>query len=95
MKMNDEILKRLENLAYLEIKDEKREEIKQDLNEIISFVDSINEIDTSGVSEHFSMEEIPMRLRQDTPEKNTCIDEILAQTPHKIDSFFKVPRIIE
>ena len=48
MQIDDTLLNKLEKLSALQINDEKREEIKKQLSEIVSFVDVLNELDLSS-----------------------------------------------
>lgn len=45
MQIDDTLLNKLEKLSALQINDEKREEIKKQLSEIVSFVDILNELE--------------------------------------------------
>ena len=42
MQIDDTLLNKLEKLSALQINDEKRDEIKKQLSEIVSFVDVLN-----------------------------------------------------
>jgi len=48
MQIDDTLLNKLEKLSALQISDEKREEVKKQLSEIVSFVDILNELDLSS-----------------------------------------------
>jgi aspartyl-tRNA(Asn)/glutamyl-tRNA(Gln) amidotransferase subunit C len=49
MQVNDELVDQLSHLARLTFEPEKKEEIKKDLQKMISFIEKLNEIDTTGV----------------------------------------------
>jgi len=96
MTLNNDLLNRLETLSYLEIADDKRAEIIEQLNEIVAFVENLSELDTDGVDETFSMTEAATLLRDDTPECHPQIHtDIIKHAPQSADSFFIVPKIIE
>lgn len=96
MKVDDALLSRLEKLSFLEINDEKREEMKEQLSEIVSFVDNLSELNTDGVDANFSMDDHPTPLREDSVKPSTQISEdILSHAPKSVDNFFIVPKIIE
>ena len=96
MQVNDELLKRLEKLSLLKIDDKKREEIIEQLSEIVSFVDNLSELDTAGVDDTFAMDERATFTREDVPFCDTTInDDILKHAPKSADHFFIVPKIIE
>ncbi len=96
MQVDDTLLKKLEKLSYLEVDGSKRDEIKEQLSEIVSFVDNLSELDTKGVDDKFSMDDRATYLRKDVASCNTDInDEILKNAPNSDDHFFVVPKIIE
>lgn len=96
MQVDNALLSRLEKLSFLKISDEKREEIIQQLSEIVSFVDNLGELDTEGVDAKFAMSDAQTPLREDTPLCDASInDAILNNAPRSADHFFIVPKIIE
>ena len=96
MKIDNELLNRLEKLSYLEIDEAKRPEIISQLSEIVSFVENLSELDTENVSDTFAMTSSPTHLREDSPSCNAQInDDIIKNAPKSGDHFFIVPKIIE
>jgi len=96
MQVDEALLTRLEKLSFLKIADDKREEIIQQMSEIVSFVDNLSELDTDGVEETFAMGDAPTFTRVDTPSCDTSVnDNILKNAPRSADHFFVVPKIIE
>ncbi len=96
MTIDDKLLTRLENLSYLRIKEDKKKEVEQNLSDILGFVENLNELNTDNVSEKFTMEDKPMRLREDVPEPDKgIIEEVLKDAPQTTETFFVVPKIIE
>jgi aspartyl-tRNA(Asn)/glutamyl-tRNA(Gln) amidotransferase subunit C len=96
MQVDDALLQRLEKLSHLQIADDKREEIINQMSEIVSFVDNLSELDTEGVDDTFAMRDVSTALREDTPSCNTQInDDIIKNAPQNADHFFIVPKIIE
>ena len=45
MNVNDELLNKLEKLSAIKIADDKRTKIKEQLSEIVGFVEILNELD--------------------------------------------------
>jgi len=96
MQVDDALLSKLEKLSFLKVSDDKRDEIKEQLSEIMSFVDNLGELNTDGVDDKFAMNDEATMLRADTPSCDTSInDEILKNAPQSADHFFIVPKIIE
>jgi aspartyl-tRNA(Asn)/glutamyl-tRNA(Gln) amidotransferase subunit C len=96
MQVDNALLTRLEKLSYLKISQDKREEIIEQLSEIMSFVDNLSELNTDNVDDKFAMNANATYLREDLPACNTQInDDILKHAPNAADHFFIVPKIIE
>ncbi|MDF1881360.1 Asp-tRNA(Asn)/Glu-tRNA(Gln) amidotransferase subunit GatC [Sulfurimonas sp. MAG313] len=96
MHIDDALLTKLEKLSYLEIAEDKREEIISQLSEIVSFVDNLSELDTTNMDPTFAMTDKGTQLREDIPNSSKNISQsILKNAPHSEDNFFIVPKIIE
>ncbi len=96
MKVDNALLTRLEKLSYLQISEDKREEIISQLSEIVSFVDNLSELNTDHVDDKFSMTNQATFTREDIENCDRSInDNILKNAPDSADHFFIVPKIIE
>ena len=96
MQVDDALLSRLEKLSFLKVSDDKREDIKSQLSEIMSFVDNLSSLDTTGVDDNFAMSDMATPLREDNSSCDTNInDDIIKNAPQSGDHFFIVPKIIE
>jgi aspartyl-tRNA(Asn)/glutamyl-tRNA(Gln) amidotransferase subunit C len=96
MLIDDKVLENLEKLSMLKIDESKKEALKKELSEIVSYVENLNELDTSNLDSFFSTLSGGTPLREDTPIRNPEIPkDILAHAPRVEDDFFIVPKIIE
>lgn len=96
MQVDDALLTKLEKLSYLKVSEDKREEIISQLSEIMSFVDNLSELDTTGIDDKFAMSDMQTPLREDIASCDTSVnDDILRHAPQSADHFFIVPKIIE
>jgi aspartyl-tRNA(Asn)/glutamyl-tRNA(Gln) amidotransferase subunit C len=100
MVIDEELLKKLEKLSYLNVENSKREEIKKELTQFLEFAENLQELDTNSVdNEHskFSMTDKSTILRNDS---NIYTDieinqSIINNAPKTEDNFFIVPKIID
>jgi len=96
MQVDDALLTKLEKLSFLKVSDNKRDEIKGQLSEIMNFVDNLSELNTDGVDDNFAMSNMATPLRVDVASCNSSINNaILNNAPKSADHFFIVPKIIE
>lgn len=94
MEVNDELVDQLAHLARLSIKPAEKEEIKNDLQKMISFIEKLNEIDTTGVEPLLFMTDEVNVLREDEVKGSISRHEGLVNAPLKDEQFFKVPKVI-
>ncbi len=96
MQIDNTVLEKLEKLSHLHIAEEKKEEVKGQLSEILGYIDNLNELDTAHLDAAFSTLEGGTPMREDIPrEANDIAKEILSRAPQSTDDFFIVPAIIE
>lgn len=95
MKITDEMLTKLEKLSALKVPNERREEFKKELGEIVGFVEILGELDLEGLEAEVSTVKQNARLRPDEPKKSEVIKDILKHAPKRYENYFEVPKIIE
>lgn len=83
-------------LANLHLTDAEVKRFEADLNEILTHIDKLNEIDTAGVE---PMAQVlygeTETLRADIPVPPLGNREALANAPRAAAGYFKVPKVIE
>ena len=94
MEVNDELVDKLANLARLTFEPAEKAEIKRDLQKMISFIEKLNELDTTGVEPLLFMTDEVNVLREDEVKASISRQEGLLNAPLKDDQFFKVPKVI-
>lgn len=96
MKIDNDLLSKLEKLSHLYTADEKRDEVVSQLSDILAYVENLSELDTSTLDSYFSTLDGGAPLRADKPNSNRDINQsILKNAPKAEDNFFVVPAIIE
>jgi aspartyl-tRNA(Asn)/glutamyl-tRNA(Gln) amidotransferase subunit C len=95
MEVNDELINNLAQLSRLGFNDAEKNEIKDDLQKMIAFIDKLNELDTSGVEPLLHMSENVNVLRDDEVKGSISSEEALKNSPLHDAHFFKVPKVIK
>ncbi|KAB0575877.1 Asp-tRNA(Asn)/Glu-tRNA(Gln) amidotransferase subunit GatC [Helicobacter pullorum NCTC 12824] len=96
MNINDELLKKLQNLASIEIQPDSLETTKANLNEIVHFVENINKLDLEDIPASFNPINSKLPMREDIPQsKSEIASNTLKYAPNSEENFFIVPKIIE
>lgn len=94
MQVNDELVDQLAGLARLTFDPAEKAGIKEDLQKMISFIEKLNELDTTGVEPLLFMTDEVNVLREDEVKGSVTREEGLLNAPLKDDKFFKVPKVI-
>ena len=106
MKVTDQDVAHVADLANLELTEEERVRLVRDLNSILDYVDHLNELDTSGVepmaqvSDRYGFDESRRgsEVRDDVKDglrKSLPHDLALENAPETDGTFFEVPKVIE
>ena len=81
-------------LARLEFTDAEKEKFTHQLNDILAYMEKLNELDTSKVEPLAQVIELKNVFRDDTVRSSSPREEILKNAPDKNEEFFKVPKVI-
>ena len=83
------------NLSRLELNDADMDEFAPDLQEILSYIDKLNELDTSNVEPTAHV--LPMKnvKREDEIKPSLSNESALKSASETSEGFFLVPKVIE
>jgi len=81
-------------LARLEFSDEEKEKFTHQLNDILQYIEKLNELDTSKVEPLSHVIELSNVFRDDAVKPSISAEEALKNAPAKVDTLFKVPKVI-
>lgn len=95
-----EDVRRVAELAHLELTPDETSSMLHDLNAILNHVAELNELDTVGVTPLAQVSELKGAggasvLRPDVRIASLDRAEVMAQAPESDKAFFKVPKVIE
>ncbi len=82
-------------LAKLEFNEDEKAKFTEQFNEILAFMEKLNELDTSKVEPLSHVIELQNVFRQDEIRPSLPTEEALKNAPAKTDRFFKVPKVID
>jgi aspartyl-tRNA(Asn)/glutamyl-tRNA(Gln) amidotransferase subunit C len=95
MEVNEALVNKLAHLSRLQFNETEKEEIRNDLQRMIVFVDKLNELDLDGVEPLLFMSEEVNVLREDEIKGSISREEALKNAPLHDEQFFKVPKLIK
>ncbi|WP_343701311.1 Asp-tRNA(Asn)/Glu-tRNA(Gln) amidotransferase subunit GatC [Chitinophaga sp.] len=95
MEVNDALIRQLGTLARLDINPAESEEIRQDLQRMITFVEKLAELDTANVKPLLHMTADTNVLRNDEVLPGISREEGLKNAPAHTEEYFSVPKVIK
>ncbi|MCL4538046.1 MAG: Asp-tRNA(Asn)/Glu-tRNA(Gln) amidotransferase subunit GatC [Bacteroidetes bacterium] len=82
-------------LAKLDFSEEEKSKFTEEFNEILAFMEKLNELDTSEVEPLSHVIELQNVFREDSVQSSLSTQEALKNAPAKTEQFFKVPKVID
>jgi aspartyl-tRNA(Asn)/glutamyl-tRNA(Gln) amidotransferase subunit C len=88
------IVKHIANLSRLSLSEEEVESYTHQLGSILTYVEQLNKIDTSGVEPTAFIAPAHDPLRDDTEAASLSPEKLLANGPKVVSGHFAVPKVI-
>src|SRR5690625_1220422 len=93
--ISKEQVKHVADLARLEVSEEEADMLTDQLSEIITYAELLNELDTTDVEPITHASDLKNVLRKDEPASWITKEEALKNAPDQKDGLFRVPSILE
>ena len=93
--IDDTVMENVEILEKLALTEEERKKAKEKMQEMLDYVDKLNELDTDGIeplSHTFSIGNV---FREDVVKPSLDRELALSNAPQQEDGYFRVPKILE
>jgi aspartyl-tRNA(Asn)/glutamyl-tRNA(Gln) amidotransferase subunit C len=88
-------VEKIAQLAKLKFTEEEKIKLQKDLNQILEYIDQLNELDLENVEPLENINETDNVTRDDEVKKIMDPEEALNNAPAKTSRFFKVPKVID
>jgi aspartyl-tRNA(Asn)/glutamyl-tRNA(Gln) amidotransferase subunit C len=85
----------LSHLARLQFEGPKKKAIIKDLENIIAFMDKLNEVPTENVDPLIFMNDEINNLREDVPATTISHEDALKNAPKKDSDYFRIPKVLD
>ncbi len=95
MNITEELVDHIAHLARLEFEGDAKQAISQDLTNIISFMEKLQEVETENVEPLVFMSPEINRLREDIAIETLTHEEILKNAPKKDSDYFRIPKVLD
>ena len=94
-KITQEDIEYVANLAQLTLDNDAKERLRKEMAEILSYMDKLNELDTSNVEPMMHVQKVTNIFREDVAGESLDRQTALSNAPKADDEYFLVPRILE
>lgn len=82
-------------LARIRLSEAELEPLAGELSQILTWVEQLNEVDTTGVAPMASVAVAGLPMRDDLVSDGDRRDDILGNAPRTARGFFVVPKVVE
>ena len=95
MKISLETVEKIAHLSRLKVVPEEADKLVGEMNEILSWMQKLDELSTDGVEPLIHMSEEVNQLRDDVAYRQMSTREALQNVPVKDTDYIRVPKVIE
>lgn len=94
LRITDDVMENVEILAKLTLEPEEREAVVEKLEEILDYVEKLNELDTDGVEPLVYISDQQNVFREDVVTGADGREALMANAPRQKEQQLQVPRTI-
>ena len=95
MKVDQETLHKIAHLARLEVKPDEEADLLDSLNGVLTWMEQLNEVDTTGIEPLTHISGETNVLRDDVAANHISREQAMANAPQHDEQFFEVPKVLE
>lgn len=95
MSVDTATVRHIAKLARIAVTDEEADALVPELNNILGWVEQLQEVDVAGVEPMTAVIPNQLRMRKDVVTDGGKRDDVLANAPIAEHGFFAVPKVIE
>ena len=94
-KISEQEVKKIAELSRLSLTNEELKNRTKDMNNILDYMDTLNEIDTENVEELYNVHDMNDSLREDNYESSLDKKDVLANSPNSNSDYIEVPLTVK
>jgi aspartyl-tRNA(Asn)/glutamyl-tRNA(Gln) amidotransferase subunit C len=95
MSLDKATVSHIAHLARIKVDEAQLETMVGELNNILSWIEQLDEVDTDGVEPLASVTGHALPLRADIVADDVYPDRVLVNAPDRAADFFTVPKVVE
>lgn len=95
MSIDIDTARRVAKLARIRVEEADLPKLAGQLNDIVSFMEQLNEVDVTGIDPMTSVTPMRLKRRADVVTDGNIQAQILKNAPDAREGFFAVPKVVE
>jgi aspartyl-tRNA(Asn)/glutamyl-tRNA(Gln) amidotransferase subunit C len=95
MSIDEGTAARVAKLARIKVEEADLPALAQEFNNILGFIEQLNEVDVEGVEPMTSVTPMRLKRREDVVTDGNQQEAILKNAPDAREGFFAVPKVVE
>ncbi len=95
MSLDPATVRRIARLARIHVGDTEAEQLAGELNNILGWIEQLNEVDVEGIDPLTGAAQMAMRLRPDAVTDGGIPERVLGNAPDRAGAFYAVPKVVE
>jgi aspartyl-tRNA(Asn)/glutamyl-tRNA(Gln) amidotransferase subunit C len=95
MSIDRDTVARIAHLARIKVPDAELDGLADELNNILGWIEQLNEVDTDGVQPMTSVVDAVAPKRKDEVTDGGYPERVTANAPDHADGFYTVPKVVE
>lgn len=94
MQVTRETVREIADYAALSLSEQELEHMVRDMQEIVSFVEKLNEVPTDDVRPMIHPVDLMIVMHEDTVKRTEDLETVLGQAPERSGTYFLVPQVL-
>ena len=94
-KVTKEEVKKIAKLSKLSLSDSELKNHTKDMNNILEYMDLLNEIDTSNTEYLVNVHDAKSELREDISEDSIPKDKVIDNSPESKEDYIEIPLVVK
>jgi len=95
LKLDTNTINKIAKLARIKLSEEEAKDLLKDMNSILDWVEQLNEVNTDSIEPLANISSSTLPQRKDESRDVNSSDEILQNSPDKLEGYFAVPKVVE
>jgi aspartyl-tRNA(Asn)/glutamyl-tRNA(Gln) amidotransferase subunit C len=95
MSIDQSTAAKVAKLARIKVEEEALEALASEFNNILGFIEQLNEVDVEGVEPMTSVTPQRLKRRTDVVSDGDQQQKVLSNAPDAREGFFAVPKVVE